>query len=120
VRTWISIILGLPASAALAAAPAPPAQGSFEAAAGDYAACMTAVVRMGMTTKVDPDAFRTGLQKACPAEEARFRAAAIAQARALGRSDADAATEVDGNIARAKAAWAADEATYLRTGHVPR
>ena len=114
----LMLMLFAPASAF--AAPAPPAQAAFEAAAGDYAACMTSVVRMGMTVKMAPAEFRTGLQRSCPAQEARFRAAAIAQAKALGRSDADAAAEVDGNIVRGKEAWAADEATYVRTGRVPR
>jgi hypothetical protein len=93
---------------------------AFHAAAGDYSACMVATVRMGMTTRMDPAVFKAGLEKSCPAEEAKFRAAAVAQARALGRTESEAAAEVDGNIARGKAAWAADQASYISTGRVPR
>ena len=97
-----------------------PAPSEFEAAAGEYAACMIATVRMGMTTKMDPPAFRAGLDKSCKAEEARFRAAAVKQALALGRTEAEAAAEIEGNIARGKAIWAEDQASYVRTGKVPR
>jgi hypothetical protein len=31
-----------------------------------------------------------------------------------------AAAEIEGNIARGKAIWAADQATYVGTGKVPR
>jgi hypothetical protein len=110
------IFFGLLASAAFAQAP----QAEFEAAAGRYAACMVATVRMGMTTKMDPDAFKAGLDKSCKAEEARFRAAGVRQAVALGRTEAEAAAEIEGNIARGKAVWAADQASYVRTGKVPR
>lgn len=94
-------------------------QADFEAAAGKYGACMVATVRMGMTTKMDPEAFEVGLDKSCKAEEASFRAAALKQAMALGRTKAEAAAEIEGNIARGKAIWTADQATYVRTGKVP-
>jgi hypothetical protein len=94
---------------AAAAAPAPAqAPADFEAAAGRFAGCMVATVRMGMTTKMDPAAFEAGFARSCKAEEAAFRAAAVKQAIALGRTEAEAAAEVDGNIA------------YVRTGKVPR
>jgi hypothetical protein len=114
------VVIGGFAAAALAMAPPVATQDAFEAAAGAYAGCMTEIVRMGMTVKMAPDEFKAGFDKSCKAEEAAFRAAAIAQAKALGRSDAEAAAEVDGNIARGKAAWAADEAAYVRTHQVPR
>lgn len=92
----------------------------FEAAVADYSACMIATVRMGMTTRMDPVVFAAGLDKSCKAEEARFRAAALKQATAQGRTEAEAAAEIEGNIARGKAIWAEDQATYVRTGKVPR
>jgi hypothetical protein len=109
---------GLFGVAAAVSAQAP--QPDFEAAAGSYAACMIATVRMGMTTRMDPDAFKAGLEKSCKAEEASFRAAALNQATALGRTEAEAVAEVEGNIGRGKAIWAADQATYVRTGKLPR
>jgi hypothetical protein len=105
---------------AAAAASAQPSQAEFEAAAGRYGACMVATVRMGMTTKMDPAAFKAGLDKSCKGEEAAFRAAALKQAMALGRSQPEAEQEIEGNIARGKAVWASDQATYVRTGRVPR
>jgi hypothetical protein len=80
---------------------------------------MTATVRMGMTTKMDPAAFKAGLDRSCKAEEAKFRAAAMKHVLALGRTEAEAAAEIEGNIARGKAVWAEDQATYVRTGKVP-
>lgn len=94
----------------------------FDVAAGQYIACMVLTVRMGMTVKMDPATFKTGFDKACKPQEARFRAAAVKQAMASGRTEAEAEAEaeVDGNIARGKAAWAADQESYIRTGKVPR
>jgi hypothetical protein len=112
------------AAALAAAAGAPGAaqapQSEFEAAVADYAGCMVAAVRMGMTTKMDPAAFKAGLDKSCPEQEAKFRAAAVRQAMSLGRTEAEAKAEVEANIARGKAAWAADQESYVRTGKVPR
>ena len=53
--------------------------------------------RMGMTVKMDPEAFKAGLDKSCKAEETGFRAAAIKQAVAQGRTEAEAVVEVEGN-----------------------
>lgn len=110
------LIFGLLGSAASAHAP----QAEFDAAAGRFIFCLTATVRMDMTVKMDPEAFKAGLDKSCKAEEAGFRAAAIRQAIALGRSEAEAVAEVEGNIARGRAAFAADQASYVRTGKVPK
>lgn len=107
----------LGAAAAASGQPHPP---DFQAAVAEYSACMIATVRMGMTTKMDPAAFRAGLDKSCKTEEARFRAAAVKHATAQGRTEAEAAAEIEGNIARGKAIWAEDQATYVRTGKVPR
>jgi hypothetical protein len=92
----------------------------FGAAAGQYIACMVMTVRMGMTVKMDPGTFKTGFEKACKPQEARFRAAAVKQAMASGRTEAEAEAEIEGNIARGKAIWAADQEAYIRTGKVPR
>ncbi len=110
------LIGGLLGSAALAQSP----QAEFDAAAGRFIGCLRETVRMGMTVKMDPDAFKAGFAKSCKAEEAGFRAAAIKQAIALGRTEAEAAAEVEGNIARGRAAFAADQAAYVRTGKVPK
>ena len=110
------LVAGLLGPAASAQAP----QSEFEAAAGRFISCLTATVRMGMTVKMDPEAFKAGLDKSCKAEEAGFRAAAIRQAVAQGRTEAQAVAEVEGNIARGRAAFAADQASYVRTGKVPK
>jgi len=93
---------------------------SFEASAGAFAACLRATVQMGMTTRMEPEQFRAGLARACLDEQARFRAAAIAAAISQGRSEAEAAAEVDGNIANGRRIFAADQESYVRTGRVPR
>ncbi len=95
-------------------------QSQFDAAAGRFIGCLTATVRMGMTTKMDPETFKAGLDKSCKAEETGFRVAAIRRAMALGRTEAEAIVEVEGNIARGRAAFAADQASYVRTGKVPK
>ncbi len=110
------LIFGLLGSAASAQAP----QAEFDAAAGRFIGCLTATVRMGMTVKMDPESFKAGLDKSCKPEETVFRAAAIKQAIALGRTEAEAAAEVEGNIAKGRAAFAADQAIYVRTGKVPK
>jgi hypothetical protein len=111
---------GLLCGAASGPASAQTPDPEFGAAAGQYIACMVMTVRMGMTVKMDPDTFKTGFDKACKPQEARFRAAAIKQAMASGRTEAEAEAEIEGNIARGKAIWAADQESYIRTGKVPR
>jgi hypothetical protein len=118
-RSVSLILLGGLLSAAAAASP-PPTQAEFEAAAGYFSGCMVATVQMGMLTKMDPGTFKAGLDKSCKPEEARFRAAAVRQAMALGRPEAQAGEEVDGNIARGRAIWASNQETYVRTGKLPK
>lgn len=113
----------LAAAMAASAQPKPgelPTQAEFEASAGAFSGCMISTVRMGMLTKMDPAIFKAGLDKSCKPEEARFRIAAVAQAIALGRTAAQAAEEVDGNIARGRAIWADNQASYVRTGTLPK
>lgn len=113
----------LAAATAASAQPAKedlPTQAEFEASASVFGGCMVGAVRLGMMMKMDPDVFKAGLDKRCKPEEARFRAAAVRQAMALGRSEAQAAEEVDGNIARGRAIWANEQATYVRTGKLAK
>ena len=96
------------------------AETPFEDAASRYAECMKAMTQLGMRLKLQPAEFRDGLKLRCRAEEARFRAAGIAEAMRQGRSRAEAVAEIDGNIRNAHEAFAADQASYVRSGKVPR
>ena len=91
----------------------------LRAAAGAYTTCLTATVQMGMTVKMDPDRFKDGFAKSCLQEEGVFRAEAIRAFVAQGKSEVDAAVEVDGNIANGRRIYAADQESYIRTGRVP-
>lgn len=93
---------------------------SFDLAANEFIGCLRATVQMGMTTRMDPEQFRASFANACRDEEARFRTAAIREAVAQGRSEADAAAEVDTNIANGRRIFAADQESYVRSGQVPR
>ena len=93
---------------------------SFDAAVGAFTGCLVNTVKMGMMTKMAPDVFAAGLAKSCKPEETRFRAGAIGQAIAQGRTKAAAEAEVDANIANARRIFAADQARYVATGQVPR
>ena len=92
----------------------------FAPAADAFLGCLRATVQMGMTTRMEPEAFRQGLAQSCREEEARFREAAIATAMQQGRSREEAVAEVDGNIANGRRVFAADQESYIRTGRVPR
>lgn len=92
----------------------------FDQAVGAYAGCLRATVQMGMTTRMDPVAFRRGFARSCMAEEARFREEAVKVAMAQGRTREQAIAEVDGNIANGRRIFAADQESYMRTGRVPR
>lgn len=121
-RKWIlaAVASGLAAAAsspahAQAAAPDP----SFAAAATGFANCLKRTVQMGMTTKMDPALFKEGLAKSCRAEESRFRAEGVKAAVRQGRTQVEAAREIDGNIANGRRIFAADQESYVRTGRVP-
>jgi hypothetical protein len=105
---------------ALALAAQPPQQQAFEAAMGGFTACMRATVQMGMTTRMDPAAFREGFARSCMAEETRFRAEAMRFAMSHGWTEARARSEVETNVANSRQAFAADQESYVRTGRVPR
>ncbi len=75
---------------------------------------------MGMMTKMDPVAFKDGFAKSCKTEEAQFRVEGIKEAVRQGRTEVQAATEVDGNISNGRSIFAADQESYVKTGRVPR
>ena len=93
---------------------------AFTAAATGFTNCLTRTVQMGMTSKMDPAAFKEGFTKSCKPEEERFRTEAIKVAVASGRTEAAAIAEVDGNIANGRRIFAADQESYVKTGKVPR
>ena len=97
-----------------------PAAARFMAAANAFSGCLKRMVQMGMTTKMEPAKFKAGLDASCKPEEARFRTEAIGFAKAQGRTEAEAAAEIDGNIANGRRVFAADQESYVRTGKVPR
>lgn len=107
----------MPASAQGQAASAP---SPFDVAANTFVNCLKRTVQMGMTTKMDPVAFKEGFAKSCKIEEAQFRAEGIKQAVRQGRTEAQATQEVDGNIANGRRVFAADQENYIKTGRVPR
>lgn len=92
----------------------------FVVTATAFSNCLKRTVQMGMMTKMDPVAFKEGFAKSCKAEEARFRAEGVKEAVRQGRSQAEAAREIDGNIANGRRIFAADQESYIRTGRVPR
>ncbi|MBO9574278.1 MAG: hypothetical protein J7494_00935 [Sphingobium sp.] len=123
----MSKIYGVIAIVVLCGLSAVPAQGrdqngaaAFAAAADGFTSCLTATVRMGMTTKMDPAKFKEGFAKSCKAEEEHFRGEAIKFAMANGRAEAAAIAEVDGNIANGRRIFAADQEKYVTSGVVPR
>ncbi|MES2989130.1 MAG: hypothetical protein V4808_14605 [Pseudomonadota bacterium] len=93
---------------------------SFAATAAAFSNCLQQTVKMGMTTKMDPAKFKEGFAKSCKAEEAQFRIEAIKEAVRQGRTEAEAGTEIDGNIANGRRIFAADQESYISTGRVPR
>jgi len=92
---------------------------AFDAAATEFLTCLRASVQMGMTTHMDPARFRTLFADSCKDEEARFRSAAVRAGVEAGKSEAEAAAEVDANIANGRRIFAADQESYVRTGRVP-
>lgn len=96
------------------------ADGGFMAAANTYGSCLRAAVELGMRLRIDPSGFQRSFATACLGEERAFRTEAVRRAMRLGRSEAGALAEVDGNIASGRAIFAAEQASYHRTGQVPR
>ena len=117
--SWACLIAAAAPTAA-AAQVAEADRAAFQTAATDFTGCLRATVQMGMTTKMDPAKFQEGFAKSCLEQEARFRAIAVKVAMASGRSESAAQTEIDGNIANGRRAFAADQESYIKTGKVPR
>ncbi len=93
---------------------------SFAITANAFSNCLERTVQMGMMTKMDPAKFKEGFAKSCKTEEAQFRVEGIKEAVRQGRSEAEAAQEIDGNIANGRRIFAADQESYITTGRVPR
>ncbi|MGC1269096.1 MAG: hypothetical protein WA842_00705 [Croceibacterium sp.] len=100
--------------------PGAAAPSSFAVAATAFAGCLNMTVQMGMMTKMDPVVFKDGFAQSCKTEEAQFRVEAIKEAVRQGRTEIQAAAEVDGNIANGRRIFAANQETYVKTGRVPR
>jgi hypothetical protein len=117
VLSAICFVMAVPAwaQAQVASASSP-----FVATATAFSTCLKRTVQMGMMTKMDPVAFKDGFAKSCKAEEARFRVEGIKEAVRQGRTEAEAAREIDGNIANGRRIFAADQESYVKTGRVPR
>lgn len=115
----VAIACALGAVSAAAQAPELDGADVFTAATAGFTNCLTRTVQMGMTTKMDPAAFKEGFAKSCKDEEDRFRAEAVKIAVANGRTEATAIAEVDGNIANGRRIFAADQEVYVATGKVP-
>lgn len=113
----VAIAIAVPARAQ---APVASADSPFVVTAMAFSTCLKRIVQMGMMTKMDPAAFKTGLAKSCKAEEARFRAEGVKEAVRQGRTQAEAVREIEGNIASGRRIFAADQESYVRTGRVPR
>lgn len=92
---------------------------AFDTAATEFVTCLRASVQMGMTTHMDPARFRALFADSCREEEARFRSAAIRAGVEAGKTESEAAAEVDANIANGRRIFAADQESYIRTGRVP-
>ena len=93
---------------------------SFNQAANDFIACLGSTVKMGMSTKMDPQVFKEGFAKSCLEQEEAFRNATVELGLISGRTKEDVLAEVNGNIANGRKVFAADQEEYIRTGRVPR
>jgi hypothetical protein len=96
------------------------APSSFAVTATTFPNCLKRTIQMGMMTKISAVAFKDGFAKSCKTEEARFRVEGIKEAVRQGRTEVQAAAEVDGNIANVRRIFAAYQETCVKTGRVPR
>lgn len=99
---------------------AAPAPSLFAATANAFTNCLKRTVQMGMMSKMDPVAFKEGFAESCKTEEAQFRIEGIKEAIRQGRTEPQAALEIDGNIANGRLIFVADQESYIKTGRVPR
>lgn len=96
------------------------AASGFEASANAFTGCLGNTVRMGMTMRMKPEDFAVGFAKSCLVEQAAFRTESIKRGVELGRTEAEATAETDGNISNGRRIYAADQAKFYATGEVPR
>ena len=115
VLTAVCLTLATPSFAENQSAQQPSA---FAFTADAFSNCLKHTVQMGMMTKMDPAKFKEGFAKSCKSEEAQFRIEGIKEAVRQGRSEAEAAQEIDGNIANGRRIFTADQESYIETGHV--
>lgn len=111
-----ALTLAVPVSAS--EPPTPEQQEAFSKAAGEFTACLVATVKIGMTTRMDPAAFKAGFALSCTDEQAAFRSTAVPVAMTTGLSREQAETEIDTNIANGRRIYASDQETYVSTGKV--
>lgn len=98
---------------------APTSDAAFAAAYGQFVNCLETVVKMGMMARMEPVQFRTGFDKACKSEETAFKAEGVKLAMTQGRTEAEANSELDANIAKGREVYAADQEKHFHTGVVP-
>lgn len=98
---------------------APSNEAEFTAAYGQFINCLENVVKIGMTARMEPVQFRAGFAKACKSEETAFKAEGVKLAMTQGRTEAEAGSELDANIAKGREVYAADQEKHFNTGIVP-
>jgi len=116
----LSLALGAAPQPAVAQEAANADQRAFSVAANTFAGCLRAAVELGMRVRMQPETFEAEFASMCLPQEAAFRDAALRVAVAGGQSSERARQEINDNIANGRRIFAADQATYFRTGKVPR
>ena len=69
---------------------------------------------------MDPETFQAGFAKSCLIEEEQFHKSFVQVIIETGKTAEQARTEVDENIAKGRAVYVADQASYFKTGSVPK
>jgi hypothetical protein len=105
---------------AMQAAPTEATVEKFRQSFHIYNGCIVNTVKLGMTTKMEPAVFKAGFAKSCLVEEEAFRQSFVQVVIESGKTPEQARTEVDENIAKGRAVYIADQASYVNTGSVPK
>ena len=113
-----AIAVALPDSAS--AEPSEELINRFSAAASAFTTCLGATVKIGMTTRMDPETFKVGFAKSCLPEELRFKELALEISIANGQTEEQAKAEIEANIVKGRAIYASDQEQYIKTGRIPR
>jgi hypothetical protein len=92
----------------------------FSAAANAFTTCLGATVKIGMTTRMDPETFKVGFAQSCIPEESRFKELPLEVSIANGQTEAQAKAEIEANIVKGRAIYASDQEQYVKTGRIPR